>query len=242
MTIVTTQDEFVLFGPAHLAVVFVTVTAVVALISNRRRLQAAEDQWARRVVSAGLLGNELVSWVVGLVQGHGRIPFQLCDLALVMTVWGLWSLRRSVSELAYFWGLAASLQAVLTPDLREPFPTYWWVKFFAGHCGIVLGAVYLGATGRVQPTGRSIWRVWGWTNLYAAAAGALNGMLGTNFGYLAHKPAHPSLLDHFGPWPYYIVGLELVGLLSFYLYYAPFVIGRWWTGRAKSLVGASSRC
>ena len=220
------QDGFAPCGPDHLAVLVVAAVAAAALILNRQRLRAADDRWARRVVGAALLGNELVSWVIGLAQGRGRIPFQLCDLALVMTVWALFTLKRPASELAYFWGLAGSLQAVLTPDLREPFPTYWWMKFFAGHCGIVLGAVYLALTGRVAPTHRSVWRVWTWANVYAAAAGALNWALGTNFGYLAHKPAHPSLLDHFGPWPHYILGLEAAGLLSFYLYYAPFVVAR----------------
>ena len=219
--------RFAPLGPDHLIVLGLTAGAALALIANHQRLRARDDRGLRRGLGLLLLGNELFSWLVGLSQGRGRIPLQLCDLALVMTVWALWSLKPAVSELAYFWGLAGSLQAVLTPDLREPFPTYWWMKFFVGHCGMVLAAVYMAASGRVRPTHRSIWRVWGWTNLYAAIAGMSNWLCGTNFGYLARKPIQPSLLDYFGPWPSYILVLEGAALLSFYLYYAPFVVARW---------------
>jgi hypothetical integral membrane protein (TIGR02206 family) len=150
----------------------------------------------------------------------------LCDLALLATVWALVSLRPLVCEVAYFWGLAGSLQAVLTPDLQQAFPDYWWVKFFISHCGVVLSAVYLAVTGRIQPTQRTVWKLFGMTNLYALTVGGVNWLFGTNFGYLAHKPAQPSLLDAFGPWPYYIVGMELAALASFYLYAAPFALIR----------------
>ena len=42
----------------------------------------------------------------------------------------------------------------------------------------------------------------------AAIAGLLNWQLGTNFGFLARKPVHPSILDYLGPWPYYILVCE----------------------------------
>ena len=225
--------KFVPFGPDHLAVLLLTVLAVAALIIGRTRVRLVDDQWLRQGIAVLLIGNELLSWPIALAQGHVRLPLQFCDLALVLTAWALVSLRPSVSELAYFWGLAGSLQAVLTPDLNEPFPSYWWVKFFIGHCGIVLSVVYLAVTGRVQPTPWSVWRVFGWANVYAAAAGLVNWMFGTNLGYLARKPMHPSLLDHFGPWPYYILVLEGVALASFFLYYAPFALVLRWRSRAS---------
>lgn len=217
---------FVPWGTDHQAVLLVTALTACALIVGRRRLRAADDRWLRRGLAAALVANELTAWVAASAHGVVRVPLQLCDLALFATVWALLSLRRSVAEVAYFWGLAGSLQAVLTPDLAEPFPSYWWMKFFVGHCGIVLSVVYLAVTGRVAPSPRSVWRLWLWTNVYAAVIGLVNWGFGTNYGYLARKPMQPSLLDSFGPWPYYIVVMEVAALLSFCLYYAPFVVGR----------------
>ena len=186
----------------------------------------ADDRWVRRTVSLVLVGNALSSWIVGWAQGHPRLPLQLCDLAVLFTAWALLTLEPTVSELAYFWGLGGSLQAVLTPDLQRAFPDYWWLTFFVAHGGVVLGVVYLAITGRVEPTHASVWRVWGWSNLYVLIAGLINWACGINLGYLARKPIHPSLLDHLGPWPYYIVAMEAMGLASFYLYYALFAFAR----------------
>jgi len=222
---------FVPWGTDHQAVVFLTAVTAAAIILNRQHLEGAVDCWIRRGLAAVLVGNELLAWGISLVHGQLRLPLQLCDLALFAVAWALVSAQRSVAEVAYFWGLAGSLQAVLTPDLRELFPSYWWMKFFLGHCGVVLGAVYVAARGFVQPTAHSVWRVWLLTNGYAVVAGITNWLLGTNYGYLAHKPMHPSLLDHLGPWPYYIVGMEVVALASFYVYYAPLAWARWWQRR-----------
>jgi len=224
--------RFAIWGPDHLAVLAALAAASAALLLGRRRLVGRREARVRRAVAVALLGNELVSWLGAAWQGAVRVPLQLCDLALALTVWALWSLRPGASELAYFWGLAGSLQAVLTPDLQQRFPDYWWVKFFVTHGGIVLGAVYLAVSGRVAPTHRSVWRVWALTNGYACAAGLINWAFGTNYGYLARKPSQPSLLDAFGPWPWYILAMEAASLASCYLCYAPFAMARRMHGRA----------
>ncbi len=215
----------VLWGPDHVSVMALTVAAA-ALIAGRRRLRPELDRRGRLGVASLLLGNELVGWGWAAAHGSVRIPLQFCDLAMFLTVWALGSLRPRVCELAYFWGLAGSVQAILTPDLQRGFPDYWWVKFFLGHCGVVLSVTYLALTNRIAATPQSVWRVFGLTNIYAVAAGIVNACWHTNYGYLAHKPAQPSLLDYFGPWPYYILAMEAAALASFFLYYAPLAMAR----------------
>ena len=193
--------------------------ALLALVLGAKHLRCGNDRWFRRGLAVLVVTNGVSAWIFTAVQGTARIPLQLCDLALLMVVWALWSLQPAVTELAYFWGLGGSLQAILTPDLHDPFPSFGWAQFFFTHGSIVLSVVYLAVTGRVRPSAQSTWRAWGWLNGYALVAGLANWMFGTNFGYLAHKPSQPSLLDFFGPWPYYIVVMEIAALASFYLLY-----------------------
>jgi hypothetical integral membrane protein (TIGR02206 family) len=209
---------FTPFGLDHLLVLVLTGLAALGLALTGRPMGREEDAWVRRAMAAVLLGNEAAAFAVAAQHGAVRVPLQLCDLATGLCVWALLSLRPRVCELAFFWGLAGSLQAVLTPDLRQGFPDFWWLKFFLGHSLVVLSAVYLAATGRVAAGHAGVWRAWGWTNAYALAVGALNAAWGTNYGYLARKPSQPSLLDYFGPWPYYILVMEAAALASFYLY------------------------
>ncbi|MBI3087848.1 MAG: TIGR02206 family membrane protein [Candidatus Omnitrophica bacterium] len=205
------------FGPSHLTALLLMLAAGAVLVANAKRLRSAgDDRLVRRILAAVLVGNEVGSWGVAVVQGRWGLPCQLCDLAVFLMAWALLGRRRLVGEIAVLWGLAGSVQAVLTPDLSEGFPSYAWVQFFLGHCAVVLSAVYLVARGRVHLTSASVWRVWLVSNVYVVIAGLLNWQLGTNFGYLARKPAHPSLLDALGRWPWYIVGVEGIALALFF--------------------------
>ena len=209
--------SFTLWGPDHLTMLGLTIGGIAALLISRQRLGRPHDVSLRRAIAIVLFGNEFVAWVWAAVQGVARIPLQLCDLALLLTAAALWSLRPRVCELAYFWGIVGSSQAILTPDLQRSFPDYWWLKFFATHCGVVLSVVYLAVSGRVRLTSQSVWRVWGLTNLYAAIVGVINWATGTNYGYLERKPMQPSLLDAFGPWPIYIIVMEVAAVALFSL-------------------------
>lgn len=206
------------FGPDHWMALGVTASCAMALVAFAPRLRALRDD---RLIRVGLalvvVGNELVSWIRALTTGRWGLPCHLCDLAVFLVAWALVGRNRVVGELALFWGLAGSSQAILTPDLHEGFPSYWWGVFFLGHAGIVLSALYLVVRGRVALTGRSVWRAWAISNGYVLIAGLLNWQLGTNFGYLAGKPDHPSLLDHLGPWPVYLLAIEVVALVLFFL-------------------------
>ena len=46
-----------------------------------------------------------------------NLPLHLTDVVTVVSVLALWTARPLLVELTWFWGLTASLQAVLTPDL-----------------------------------------------------------------------------------------------------------------------------
>ena len=49
------------------------------------------------------------------------LPFHLCSTAIMATAVLMLSRNRLAYELAYFWGFSGTLQAILTPDLEEPF-------------------------------------------------------------------------------------------------------------------------
>lgn len=221
-----TNTLFHSFGPGHLEVLGLTLTVAVLLLIGRKHFTGRFDRWTRSVLALNLLLGGGAGWVVAWLQGYPVIPLNLCDLALLAAVWALLSLQPWACILVYFWGLGGSVHALLTPDLATPFPGFWWFQFFLTHAGIVLSAVYLTATNRVQPTVRSVIWIWLITNGYMAIVVFINWRYGTNFGYLAEKPAHPSLLDYLGPWPYYLLAIEAIGTVSLLILYAPFAVAR----------------
>lgn len=209
------------FGPDHWGVLILTFAVGLGLVIAARKIRSVrQDSFIRYPFSLALLLNESVAWIYYKSVGITIIPLQLCELTVLLMAWALLAKGRRVAALAFFWGLAGSSQAILTPDLWEPFPSFVWFSFFLSHCGVVLSAIFLSVRGLVKTTIGSVWRVWAVTNLYVAAVGIVNWRIGTNFGYLAAKPDHPSLLDYLGPWPYYIFWCELIALGLFFLCHA----------------------
>lgn len=149
------------------------------------------------------------------------LPLHLSDVATIVAVLALWRPRPLLVELTYFWGLTASLQAVLTPSLGHTFPDIQFFTFFVAHAGVVLAAVLLVAGRGLVPRPGAVARAFLATLLVAAGAGAGSALTGGNYMFLRNKPAE-SLLDVMGPWPWYIATAALLALALFAVLDAPF--------------------
>jgi len=125
-------------------------------------------------------------------------------------------------EVAYFAGIGGSSQAVLTPDLWAPFLSYPTIYFFSAHGGLITAVLTLVWSGQARPRPGCLWRTLLVLNIYAAFVSAFNAAFGTNYMYLCRKPAGASLLDHLGPWPWYILSGEILALAVFWLLWLPF--------------------
>jgi len=51
-------------------------------------------------------------------------------LSVYLTAWALITRSPRVYEVVYFWGLGGTIQALLTPDLLQGFPSAAFVSFF----------------------------------------------------------------------------------------------------------------
>lgn len=217
------------FGPAHCGVIALTFIAPLAL--------AAAVRWSESAALARIVSFSLVALLVGakvlrlVLLAHDNeftmenaAPMYLCDWAAILVVVTLIYPNQWTYELCYFWALAGTLQALLTPDLPQGFPDPRFISFFALHGGVIAAVLYMTIGLGMRPVPMSIVRALAWSAVYLAVAITVNSLFGTNYGYLRAKPAHPSLLDYMARWPFYIAELALLAVLSCLIYYAPFFI------------------
>jgi hypothetical integral membrane protein (TIGR02206 family) len=225
----TPPHPFKLFGPSHWAVLAATAAVTAGLVLLARRGGGGR---AARGLAWGLAGLLLLAEAAHMTLAvhadpaslKDHLPFQLCDWVIFATCAALLLRRQVAYELAYFWGLSGTLQALLTPDLRDDFPSPHFVSFQTLHAGVVVAVLYLTLGLGMRPRWRSIPRVWLCLQVYAVVTALLDWLLDSNYGYLRGKPAQASLYDYLGPWPYYLLSLEALSLLLFLICYAPFAL------------------
>jgi hypothetical integral membrane protein (TIGR02206 family) len=161
--------------------------------------------------------------VTGRWSVQASLPLALCDVALVVAAIACWSPEWDLPvELTYFWGLAGTLQAVVTPDLSAEFPRAEFFEFVVGHLGIVIAALFLVVGLRRRPRPGSVRRVFAITAAYTVFVGFFDWLSHSNYMYLAARPAHFSLLSLMGPWPWYLASGTAVAVLLLLILDEPF--------------------
>jgi hypothetical integral membrane protein (TIGR02206 family) len=146
-----------------------------------------------------------------------NLPMHLCDWALIATVVALTFRRQICFELAYFWGLSGTVQALITPAVDTT--TVWRILgFFVIHSVIPAGVLWLMFEFKMRPLRGAYLRVFLWSEAYLVAALLVNAMAGANYGFLSERPATRSLLDLFSDTRWlYIVQINLTGLVLFFI-------------------------
>jgi hypothetical integral membrane protein (TIGR02206 family) len=153
------------------------------------------------------------------------LPFHLCDIAAITAAIALLTKRPIFCALTYFWGLAATIQGLITPAITVGFPALPFVMFFIHHFAVVTAALYLPmATGwrPKQPLWKGPLEVYGWSVAYLAFAMIANKLLGSNFAFASRPPDNPSLIDHLGPWPWYLLAMQGIAVAFYFLLALPF--------------------
>jgi hypothetical integral membrane protein (TIGR02206 family) len=164
----------------------------------------------------------------GFLATHGQLtfpdhlPLELCDASLCLVIVALFTLNKTVFDLAYYGTVAGATMALLTPNLWEPFPSFGTVQFFVAHGLTVAGVLFLLWSGQARPRPGSVARAMLGVNVFAACVGAFDYFFKINYMYLRAKPQNASLLSFLGPWPWYLLAAEAVALCVFVLLYLPF--------------------
>lgn len=221
------DKRFEQWSPTHILIVALTVVVSVLLIYIGRRHEGKSYTYKiGSAIGAILLINYFV-YVgyrihAGLWMIRYDLPMELCNWAALATMFAFFTRNRTLAEIAYFWVMAGSINGVISPDLPFSFPHIYFFIFHIAHSGLVIGSLYLVFGLKWYPRPGAIRRVFIVSQVYLATAFVINYALGGNYGYTMAKPGSASLFDYLGPWPYYLLSLEGMALVLYFLLYVPF--------------------
>ena len=188
----------------------------------------------KRKIAVALAACLLMDEVVVIVSGALReglepaflLPLHLCDISMIALFFALLRQKQIAFEIAYFFGVGGVAVAFLTPNLTVGFPSFLFVRFFISHGLILLGVEFLFFAYQMRPQPNAFARMLVVGHLYFLGAALLNWALGTNYGYLAHKPEGATALDWIGPWPFYIPFIWIIGVSLLFLMALPWRANR----------------
>ena len=227
-------SEFQFLGVSHIVVLALTIALPIALSVLVRKLDSsALTNTVCYLLGAILIINEVGLWGyrIATVQSFGiflqrHLPLHICGIVVFVVVFVLLRRNQTFYEVAYFWGLVGTLNAIITPQLWVDFPNYRFFQYFIAHSGIVVSVLFVTWGLKMRPTLKGLLRSFLLANLYMVVMVGVNLLLKSNYMFICEPPDTKSPF-FFAPWPWYILILDGVALAFFFVVYSPFLIGDW---------------
>ncbi|MGI0487256.1 TIGR02206 family membrane protein [Pantanalinema rosaneae CENA516] len=224
-------EPFQLFSSPHLIALGILVLLNFLFIRMGMQTAKRKHYRLRHGLAIVILLNEVVWHLWNLLTGGWSIqtmlPFHLCSIMNYVSIATLLTKSSNLYQLCYFLGIGGALQALLTPDLGSyGYPHFLFFQTFLSHSLIITTALYMTIVEGYRPTLRILPALIVGFNLYLLVVAIINSLIGSNYLFIAHKPNVPTILDAMPPWPWYIFGMEGVGILVVLLLYLAFVIVR----------------
>lgn len=229
MQVISAAERFSAGGTSHQVALAVLLAGALVLVWVGRAHRGTKTAvLVGRGLAVAILAITVPLQILYLTPGYWSLertlPLQLCDLAWMVGVVGLWTHRWWAVALTYYWGLTLTTQAILTPDLAAEFPDPVFLLFWAMHSLVVWTAVYLTWGLGLTPTWRGYRAALAGTGGWAVTVFLVNISAGTNYGYLNAKPASASALDLLGSWPWYVLAEIVIVSVVWALLTWPWVV------------------
>lgn len=228
--------EFETFGLPHCAAMAVTLVASIYMVRLNRSTKVAPDRKHRMNVILGIILivavtlDPILTWFRYSVQPEmaaklvreTALPLYLCDVVSLVLAYALIKRKQRFAEMGYLWGIAGTVQGLITPTLYFSWDTPEYYAFFAQHGGVPVAALALAFGTPLRPQKGAFKRAIFWSWVYMAVVYTLNRLLGANYGFLNAKPAVGTLFDYMGPYPWYLITLQFVAFTLYFLLLLPF--------------------
>ena len=215
------MNAFVLFSPEHLVAIMMLFICLLILFLLKEVLAPPFNNTLlfERFFAISLFAMEVAYHLV-LVQERKwslseSLPLHLCSFTLFCSIILLWTGNKRFYDFVFFAGMSGALQAVLTPSIIVNFPDFKFIQFFYVHIGIILTAFYLLWVKGYRPTFKGIIQTLIVLNVLFPIVFAINILVQGNYMFLRMKPINGSLLDFLGPYPWYILSMEVAAFLLF---------------------------
>ena len=162
--------------------------------------------------------------IEGSFSAQLDLPFFLCRFMALILPFVFFTRNRFMLGILYFWVLAGTINAVITPDLLFNFGHWEYNLYWVYHLMLIVSIIYAALVYKMDIKWKDYWNAVLATIAFTIFSGTVNFLLKANYNYLSEKPEVASILDVMGPWPWYIVVVYLLMFFLFFLAFLPYLI------------------
>lgn len=220
------ENEYTSFTPAHylpiiLIILFGLLISLYARMYQNERQQRITGLFLGLIPFLGIFLKLFFNTYEGF-NYHKDLPFHVCNFLAILAPVIMWKKNRFWLSVAYFWIIAGTLNANITPDIEFGYPHWGYFCYWLMHTGLLIIPIYSILVYRIHITLKDLGVAFFLANLYLIFSLAVNFSIDSNYMYTKQKPPMASLVDLMGPWPWYLVTAQFVALLLFLIAYIPF--------------------
>ncbi|MBS4196084.1 YwaF family protein [Lederbergia citri] len=233
------EPVFIMFSAEHFAAIIVLFLSLFLLFMFKKKFKIHSKKLVlfERLFALSLLIMELLyhAWLIRIGRWNliDSLPLELCSISLIMAIFLLWTANKHIYDFVFYAGIGGALQAMATPVLDLSFPHFRYFHFFYTHIGIIITALYFTWVKGYIPTFKGIIKTLVMLNILLPIVFAVNYIFQGNYMFLKAKPVNESLLDILGPYPWYILSLEVVAIVIFVVLWLLFRDWGWGMIRQK---------
>ena len=158
---------------------------------------------------------------LGILTIESSLPLHLCGLSAILSGIVLFWRKQWAYECLFFWGIPGAFHSLLTPEFTFGTSGFLFYEYYLSHGGIILSAIYLTWVFGMKPRQGSWLKIFLYSQILIPFIAFINWIFNANYMFLCTKPIanNPFLI---GEWPWYLLSIELAGLLHFFIIYLPF--------------------
>lgn len=212
-----------LYSLQHLIPVLLCIVLVVLVFKYRVQIRNLKNEkYIRYTFIAILILSEIsiALWrgLTGTYNITHTLPLHLCSFSALMIEIVMITKSRKIMDYIYYISIGGAFIAMVYPDLRFSFTQFRYLEFFIFHIVIVVSIFYMVFVHRLIPSKSALWKSFISVHVLAIPIVIFNSIVGGSYWMLVHTSV-PLLKQLFGPWPQYIIGLEILLFVLFGINY-----------------------
>lgn len=224
--ILYTNDLYRNFTWEHWIALFVFVLSTYLLVKFGKSLPENKKVKVLKGLSfvpLFMLGTKMIlDWQLNGITLQDDLPLHLCRILSFIAPLIIWFGNKRAKKILYYLALAGVTNAMITADIVYSFPHYGYFVYWIYHGTLIIIALYGILVMNCKLSLKDGLITFLTINLYFLILHFINIALDSNYMYSRGKPATASLMDFLGPWPVYIIWLEVIALALIFIIYIIF--------------------